>query len=296
MLRSALAFALPLLGCLPQCAAPERTVRTEFWQEAPQDPHIDVEPASLLPMDATSTVLEIRGVVINHRRQTAGTGEFVLDLLVDTGDYGKAISLAYSVGENRKIAVDRGTLVRIVLLQEHLGPARPVRALLVESVISRTFLRRPVALAIVQANGLLPPALLPKALRAIQPGEEVLYRSAARLEGECVRSAAHREFRITDPNLRDVAPFPGARVRMTADADNYDIVLGDNREILGTDCADLVPSYWVFSALVVPPPAGTRIRKGDLSGAQTSASPNAILSLPPTPTTAGTVGANKKDN
>lgn len=266
------------------CSAPPRTVRTEFWQEAPADPVIELDRPELLAADATEITLEIRGVVIAHRPQTAGVGEWVLDLLVVDGDDGKAVSLSYTLAGGRRIPVEKTWLIRAVLQQFRDPPARPVRALYMEALVAPNSLRRNFPVAVVQANGLLAANLVPRALQAIAPADEVVYQSTVRLEGQCVRSAAHRSFRVQADAARDQPTQPGSRLRLGSGADVFDVQLGDNRQVLSSDCSDLANDYWVFSATRTSNPLGTRGELGAIGIFAAPGAPANLLPAPPTPT------------
>ncbi|MBM4345542.1 MAG: hypothetical protein FJ100_19395 [Deltaproteobacteria bacterium] len=252
------ALGLALLAAAVACSTPTTSFRREFWQTAPPDPLLEVDPPALLPADATSAVMDVRGIVVAHRRAIAMPGVHELVVAHDDGQHGVALTLRYGLALDRRVPVERGALVRVRVGQARQGEAQPVRALLVQSIDDRRFWGRTVVAALVQTNALVPEALVPMALRRIQPANDVVYQSTVRLEGQCVRSAAHREFRIATAGVVDLPTLPGSRMVVPDDADAYEVVLGDNRELLGTDCADLPAAYWTLSAVLLPPPPGTR--------------------------------------
>ncbi len=219
---------------------------------------LEVEPAALLPADATSALLDVRGIVVSHHRQALQAGAHELVVAHDDGQHGEVLTLRYALAFERRVPVERGAMVRLVLAQSRSGGEQPVRAMVIQSIGDRRFWGRTVVAALVQTNGLVPPRLLPRALVDIQPTDELVYQSTVRLDGQCVRSAAHREFRVATRGTQDWPTLPGSRMVVPSQADNYEVVLGDNREVLDTDCTDLPPTLWTVSAVVVPPPLGTR--------------------------------------
>ena len=267
--------------------------RTDFWLEAAPDPVLQVDPEAALPAEASMATLNVTGVVVNHAKLAAGDGDFAIDLLVDDGQQGKAVTLRYNLGLNRRIAVERATLVQLELWQSRDAPAGPVRAMLMHALSSGVFGRRQVPVVVLQANGLIPVERLPAALRQIEQDEEIAYQSADRGGGDCLKAAAHRWFRIdatpgsAEPAAQSRHP-PGARITMTDRRDRFDVLLGDNRETLASECPDTLAQYCVWSAVWTPPPAGTRVNPQDLIGLRLNVGAANALPLPvgATPVTA----------
>lgn len=268
------------------CSAPTATYRREFWQSAPADPSLEVEPAALLPATATSAVVDVRGMVVAHRRPVGQPGVHELLVAHDDGDHGEVLTVRYALALDRRIPVERGALVRVVLAQARQGQEEPVRAMLVQSIGDRRFWGRTVVAALVQTNGLVPAKLVPKALAGIQPTDELVYQSTVRLAGQCVRSAAHREFRFERAGVRDWPTLPGSQMVVSDDADHYDVVLGDNREVLGTDCTDQPRALWTVTAVMIPPVAGTRAESPVTRVAPADIESNALLPEQVTPVAA----------
>lgn len=283
------------------CTAEKKVYRTDFWLEAAADPVLQVEPASALPGDATLATLNLKGVVVNHGRLVAGAGDYALDLLVDDGQQGQAVTLRYNLGLGRRIPVERAALVQIKLWQVREPPAGPVRAMQVLALSSAALGRRQIPAVVVQANGLIPADALPVALRGIALHDEVAYQSADRPGGDCLRAAVHRQFLVSAAVSQKglaraaVAHSPGSRLSLAAGPDRYDVLLGDNREILSSECANSVSQYFVWTAVWSPPPPGMRTGPEEVKAADLDvADSNVALSAGPTPVTATELPADAK--
>lgn len=245
---------------LPSCAGKRTELHTEFWLEAVADPILELDPPALLAADVTSITLQ--GVLVDHRVAFETVADYSLELLSDDG---ATTLLHYAIGAGRRIPVERGELVWLTLWQKRVPPQRAVRALKVEVWRPGDFLLSRRLLAIVQASDLIGDTAIPKELQRIVPGTEVSYQTAERIGGACGRSVVHRQFEQS--LLEGVAPAdgqgrktmpPGSRFPLDQARDRYDLLLLDNREVIGGDCPRDLDSYWAWSAVYVPPPAGTK--------------------------------------
>jgi len=287
---AALALAAVLAAA---CGGEARIQRTEFWLEAAADPEIAIDPPAALPTDATLAMRRWEGVVVDHR-PAEGVGRFEIDLLVNQGGQGTAVTLRYSVGLGRRLPVERTRLVEVRVWQDRQPPAAPVRALAVINRSPTLMLRDGAPIAIVQANGLIPGAEVPAALRRITQTDEVAYQSADRTAGDCLTLAVHRRFSVPADDRdrlasRDPMRYPGTRLQVADRAHRFDVLLGDHREVLSSECPDAIPAYWVWSAVIVPPPASTRARLEAIAPSDDGddgAAGNVSIALPATATDA----------
>lgn len=276
-----LALGLVLLSC----SGKQTTIRTEFWLEALADPILEVDPPQLLAEDVSTVTLQ--GVLVDHRVAFETVADYSLELLSDDG---ATTVLHYAVGAGRRIPVERGEMVWLTLWQKRMPPQKDVRALKVEVWRPGDFLLSRRLLAIVQAEDLVPEARVPAELRRIAPGTEISYQTAERIGGACGRSVVHRQFEQTlldgdaPTNALARRPLPpGSRFHVDQAQDRYDLLLMDNREVIGGDCPHELDSYWAWSAIYVPPPAGTK-QAVAVRPEEDGAGPANAIALPSEPT------------
>ena len=274
-------FFPAVVASLLGCSGKQEAIRTEFWLEALADPILEVDPPALLSLDVTAVTLQ--GVLVDHRVAFETVADYSLELLSDDG---ATTVLHYAVGAGRRIPVERGEMVWLTLWQQRKPPQKSVRALKVEVWRPGDFLLARRLLALLQAADLIPEAQLPTELRRIVPGTEISYQTAERIGGSCGRSVVHRQFEQalldgdgpSKDQTRKPLP-PGSRLTIDQARDRYDLLLLDNREVIGGDCPHELDSYWAWSALYVPPPRGTKQLLA-IQPEATDAGPANALALP----------------
>jgi hypothetical protein len=263
-----------LLACgILGCSGKQQTNRSEFWLDAVPDPQIQLDPSLLLAGEVTQVTL--RGVLVDHRVAFETVADYSLEIMNDDGE---TSVLHYAVGGGQRIPVERGEMVWVTVWQKRRPPQSAVRALRVEVWRPADFLKGRRLLAMVQANELVPEASVPAELRRLGPSTEVSYQTAERVGGTCVRAVVHRQFEQTTADTvgapqgsaaRRTLP-PGSRLTVLEGLDRFELLLIDHREVIGGDCPQELSSYWAWSAVYQPPPAGTRgkvvLRDGDAAG------------------------------
>lgn len=271
------------MAAAPSCSPVQARAKTEFWLEAAPDPQIEVDPPETLPRDATDVVLE--GLVVGHGPAFSSVADYTLELLQDQG---QTTYLHYSMGAGQRIPLERGQLTRVALYQRRSDDGSVARALLVEAYRPGALIHERQPVGIIQVDGLIARAQLPRPLRQLQLHDEIVYQTAERVRSNCSRAVAHRGFTteldsaLSDPDKHRDVWTPGVKLTLKDAINRYDVLLIDNREVIATDCPDQARRVWFWSAVYVAPPPGTAQLLTDVEPAAKASEGNSV----PLPTAA----------